>query len=387
VVYPGSAYSPGLPVSPGSPDIEVYLLTCGPGQELYATWGHTALRVKDVNAGIDIVYNWGVFDFSTKHFAWKFAKGRLEYMMAYTTYERFLDEYNYFNQEVISQRVNLDQKEINTMLMLIQENLKPENVRYRYDFFYDDCSTRVRDLFENAVGDNLLYPPSETGKQTTFAKEIERFSKRSPWLDFGIDMLMGREGKKKTTLRDRMFLPEGLSSGLSQLVIRREGQMVPLLANPVTVVTSTAVYPKTPVLLTPVSVFSFLLIVVLLLSAFIKSRSANNIMDITLFFLFSILAAMMLFFNFFTDHLQMRGNMNIIWLSPFVITSLIALILNKEFLWSFRTVFVFTLIFAALAVIMPRSINPAFIPLSLILAVRSSVRAGYSWNPLNIKTI
>jgi len=125
----------------------------------------------------------------------------------------------------------------------------------------------------------------------------------------------------------------------------------------------------------------------LLLSAFIKSRSANNIMDITLFFLFSILAAMMLFFNFFTDHLQMRGNMNIIWLSPFVITSLIALILNKEFLWSFRTVFVFTLIFAALAVIMPRSINPAFIPLSLILAVRSSVRAGYSWNPLNIKTI
>ncbi|HHU35421.1 MAG TPA: DUF4105 domain-containing protein, partial [Bacteroidetes bacterium] len=76
-------------------DIEVYLLTCGPGQELYATWGHTALRVKDLNAGTDIVYNWGVFDFSTKHFAWKFAKGRLEYMLAYTTYDRFLDEYNY----------------------------------------------------------------------------------------------------------------------------------------------------------------------------------------------------------------------------------------------------------------------------------------------------
>jgi len=368
-------------------DIEVYLLTCGPGQELYATWGHTALRVKDLNAGTDIVYNWGVFDFSTKHFAWKFARGRLEYMLAYTTYDRFLDEYIYSNREVISQRVNLDRQEINTMLMLIQENLKPENVKYRYDFFYDDCSTRVRDLLENAVGDNLLYPPEDIRNQTTFAKEIERFSKRSPWLDFGIDMLMGREGRKRTTLRDRMFLPDELSKGLSQLVIRRDGLMVPLLANPVTVVESTAVWQKTNVMLTPISVFSFLLIIVLILSATLKSKLANNIMDIIIFFLFSVLAVMIFFFNFFTDHVQMRGNLHILWLSPFVITSLIALILDKEFLWSFRTVFVFTIIFTALAILMPRSINPAFIPLSLILAVRSLVRGKYPWNPLKLEAI
>ena len=368
-------------------DIEVYLLTCGPGQELYATWGHTALRVKDLNTGTDIVYNWGVFDFSTKHFAWKFARGRLEYMLAYTTYDRFLDEYNYSNREVISQRVNLDRQEINTMLMLIQENLKPENVKYRYDFFYDDCSTRVRDLLENAVGDNLLYPPEDIRNQTTFAKEIERFSKRSPWLDFGIDMLMGREGRKRTTLRDRMFLPDELSKGLSQLVIRRDGLMVPLLANPVTVVESTAVWQKTNVMLTPISVFSFLLIIVLILSATLKSKLANNIMDIIIFFLFSVLAVMIFFFNFFTDHIQMRGNMHILWLSPFVITSLIALILDKEFLWSFRTVFVFTIIFTALAIILPKLINPAFIPLSLILAVRSLVRGKYPWNPLKLEAI
>lgn len=368
-------------------DIEVYLLTCGPGQELYATWGHTALRVKDMNAGTDIVYNWGVFDFSTKHFAWKFARGRLEYMLAFTTYERFLDEYNYSNQEVISQRVNLDRQEINTMLMLIQENLKPENVKYRYDFFYDDCSTRVRDLLENAVGDNLLYPPEDIRNQTTFAKEIERFSNRSPWLDFGIDMLMGREGRKRTTLRDRMFLPDELSKGLSQLVIRRDGLMVPLLANPVTVVESTAVWQKTNVMFAPISVFSFSLIIVLILGATLKSKLANNIMDIILFFLFSVLAVMIFFFNFFTDHVQMRGNLHILWLSPFVITSLIALILDKEFLWSFRTVFVFTIIFTALAILMPRSINPAFIPLSLILAIRSLVRGKYPWNPLRIKAI
>ena len=299
------------------------------GQELYATWEPRLLMRSE--CGTDIVYNWGVFDFSTKHFAWKFAKGRLEYMLAYTTYDRFLDEYIYSNREVISQRVNLDRQEINTMLMLIQENLKPENVKYRYDFFYDDCSTRVRDLLENAVGDNLLYPPEDIRNQTTFAKEIERFSIRSPWLDFGIDMLMGREGRKRTTLRDRMFLPDELSKGLSQLVIRRDGLMVPLLANPVTVVESTAVWQKTNVMLTPISVFSFLLIIVLILGATLKSKLANNIMDIIIFFLFSVLAVMIFFFNFFTDHIQMRGNMHILWLSPFVITSLIALILDKEF--------------------------------------------------------
>ncbi|HHU35004.1 MAG TPA: hypothetical protein GXZ49_07215, partial [Bacteroidetes bacterium] len=167
----------------------------------------------------------------------------------------------------------------------------------------------------------------------------------------------------------------------------RDGLMVPLLANPVTVVESTAVWQKTNVMLTPISVFSFLLIIVLILSATLKSKLANNIMDIIIFFLFSVLAVMIFFFNFFTDHIQMRGNMHILWLSPFVITSLIALILDKEFLWSFRTAFVFTIIFTALAIILPKLINPAFIPLSLILAVRSLVRGKYPWNPLKLEAI
>ena len=144
-------------------------------------------------------------------------------------------------------------------------------------------------------------------------------------------MLMGREGRKRTTLRDRMFLPDELSKGLSQLVIRRDGLMVPLLANPVTVVESTAVWQKTNVMFAPISVFSFSLIIVLILGATLKSKLANNIMDIILFFLFSVLAVMIFFFNFFTDHVQMRGNLHILWLSPFVITSLIALILDKRY--------------------------------------------------------
>jgi len=103
---------------------DVYLLTCGPGTETYSRWGHSALRIVDHAAGTDRVYNWGIFDFSTPAFAWKFARGRLEYMLGVSTYERFIQEYFMEGRWVQSQKVNLESHEVVKMLQLIEENLK-----------------------------------------------------------------------------------------------------------------------------------------------------------------------------------------------------------------------------------------------------------------------
>ena len=372
-------------VSQEIPNVEVYLLTCGPGTATYSIYGHSALRIVIPEKKSDLVYNWGVFDFSAPNFAWKFAKGRLEYMLGVYPYEKFLEDYHYEKRWVISQKVNIEQVEIERLFTLIAENLKPENIRYRYDFFYDDCSTRIRDIFEKSVGDKLLYPPDEVKRQLpTFRDKVGEYQKKYPWMNFGVDLLMGAPSDKRASLRDRMFLPIDLQNGLSALVINRNGKMVPLLQNPDIVLNFEAPLIKEKLFSSPIFLFSLLLIVLLILTAILRGKTVNNSIDIIFFALFSILAVMMIFFNFFTDHQQLRWNLNIIWLNPFIIVCLACLIFNKSGQTWFRITFFITISFLVFLVILPQKINTAFVPLILALILRTSVRSGFAWNPLTL---
>lgn len=375
---------PGL-FSQESQKAEIYLLTCGPGTEIYSVYGHSALRVVIPVSGTDIVHNWGVFDFNTRYFAWKFAKGRLDYMLGDSSYESFLKEYIYENRWVISQKINLEEEEIIKLTALINENLKPENVKYRYDFFYDNCSTRIRDLLEKAIGNNLLYPPEEPGKSLETFRELSgEFQKRMPWLKVGIDLLLGSPSDKKATFRDEMFLPLYLQKGLSSLEVRRSGKMVPLLRNPETIVDFDTPAPKDNFFTSPVFVFSLLLVCLIMITGLLRQRKFNRVLDTILFSVFTVLAVLMIFFNFFTDHIELRWNLNIIWLNPFIIVCLTGLILNKNWQSWFRIVFFLALGFLVFRVVLPQAINNALVPVAGILILRSSIRAGFKWNPLTL---
>jgi hypothetical protein len=366
-------------------DAELFLLTCGPGTETYSIYGHSALRVVIPGKNADLVYNWGVFDFTTSNFAWKFAKGRLKYSLGVTTYERFLKEYEMEGRWVVSQKLNIDTSVIRKMFILITENLKPENISYKYDFFYDNCSTRIRDLIENAVGEELLYPPEKPRYElVTFRTLIGQYEKGVPWLQTGIDLLVGSPADRKALFRERMFLPIELKNGLSEALIRREGKMIPLLTDPLLVVDFPNPETRENLLTSPLFVFSFLLIVVIILAATIRSRKPNDIMDIVLYSAFSVLAVLMIFFNFFADHQQTKWNFNIVWLSPFLILCLVSLILKKDRAIWFRIVFFLTALFLVSLVILPQDINNAMVPLIIILLLRSSQRAGFAWNPLTL---
>lgn len=364
---------------------EVYLLTCGPGTETYSVYGHSALRIVIPAKGSDLVYNWGVFDFNTKYFAWKFAKGRLEYMLGTEPYESFIKTYAFESRYVVSQKVNLSDDEIQKLFLLIAENLKPENIKYKYDFFYDDCSTRIRDLFEKAIGEDLLYPSEEPkAEKRTFRELTGEFQKGYPWRNFGIDLLMGSPGDKKASFRDKMFLPLYLKSGLSELVVRRDGKMIPLLQNPEVVVDIDPPPVKEKLLTSPLLILSLLLVILVALTGLLRGKRANTLIDIIVFLIFSLLAVMMIFFNFFTDHDQMRWNLNIIWLSPFIIICLAGLILKKNWKTWFKITFFLAAGYLALSIILPQDLNNAFVPLAGILILRSSIRAGFSWNPFTL---
>jgi len=366
-----------------SPDTSVYLITCAPGTATYAIYGHSALRVVIPDQKSDVVYNWGVFDFDTPNFVWKFAKGRLNYKLAESSFNTFLQIYLYENRSVWSQKINLYQSETYALMALIKENLKPENIYYRYDFFYDDCSTRIRDLIEKAVGSKLFYPPDVTRTIPTFREKVGEYQKIYPWLKMGIDLIMGTPGDKKASFRDRMFLPIDLQKNLSQAVINRDHKMIPLLQPAQTVLEFNPPYVRQRLYTAPFFVFSLIFILILFLSSLLKKSRLINIMDIVIFSAFSLLSVLMIFFNFFTDHQQMRMNLNIIWLNPFIIICLICLLFNKQGQLWFRLTFILSAVFATLIIIVPSAINNAFVPVILILALRSSARGNFSWNPFS----
>lgn len=370
--------------SQSSNDTIAYLITCGPGTETYSIYGHSALRIAIPEKHSDIIYNWGVFDTSTKFFAWKFAKGRLDYMLDTEITKGFLQSYFFEQRYIYSQRINIDSKELRKLTELINENLRPENIKYRYDFFYDDCSTRIRDLLEKSIGDKLKYPPPESGRIPTFRDMVAKYQNPYPWLKLGVDLIMGSTADKKARFRDRMFLPIDMKDELSKSVVQRSEKRIPLLQNPVVLLNFEPPSVKQNFFISPSCIFTLVIILIIILTALLKNMKAVRVIDIIIYSVFSLLSILMIFFNFFTDHLQMTWNLNIIWLNPFIIVCLAMLLLNKTGTLWYRIVFYITAGFIVIHYILPQEFNIGFILLAIILLIRSSVRCGFDWNPLNL---
>ncbi len=368
-------------------DTTVYLITCASGNELYSLWGHSALRVVIPASKFDMVYNWGVFDFNTPNFAWKFAKGRLNYMLGVYNYDLFIRDYFMENRSVISQRVNLTGVEKLRLMILLAENMKPENRNYRYDFIYDNCSTRIRDILEKLIGDKLIYPPDEPQHTATFRDQIGIYTRSAPWTRMGIDLLVGTPADKQASFRGRMFLPNDLQRNLTSAVINRERRMVPLLSSSESLLEFPSREVKSPLFSSPIVVFSILFILLVFLSARYRLSSFMTYIDTALFLIFSILAVVMVFFSFFTDHVETRLNLNILWFNPFLLLCLWWVIKGKKDTLWFRVVFYAGLLYLPLLILFPGALNSSYLPVMLILLLRSSARAGFIWNPFSIAYI
>ena len=185
-----------------TPDsIRISLLTCASGGEIYSLFGHTAIRYENFTRGIDAVFNYGMFNFNTPNFIFRFALGETDYQLGVTDYERFAAEYDYFGRDVWQQTLNLSQEEKTRLVNLLQENYLPENRVYRYNFFYDNCATRPRDLIEKAINGSLEYADNMTDTQTgtTFRDLLHRYTEGHPWSRFGIDLCIGSQADKPST--------------------------------------------------------------------------------------------------------------------------------------------------------------------------------------------
>ena len=349
---------------------DVYIITCAPGTESYSIYGHTALRVVVRGTTFDRVYNWGIFDFSTPNFAYRFAKGRLDYLLGAYSYEDFLREYIAEERSVWSQKLNLTTAEKEKLFELINENLKPENVKYRYDFFFDNCATRVRDIVAAAATDTVIFPVTEKRKQKSFRKLVDPNQKVLPWLDLGADMLLGLQADKKATPSDEMFLPVHLMNNMLKTIIVHDGISEPLAGPAEVVADFTATAKPGAGSWIPQAVFYLILILVLLITFVFGRPKLEKATDVVLYLIYSIIAVLLVFTNLFSEHDALHFNLLVLGINILIPVLFVFLFTRKKAVTLSRIAFFISLSWLPVSLIAGQGINPALIPLVLIIMVR-----------------
>ena len=343
------------------------VLTCGPGDDFYTSFGHSAIRISDPATGLDLVYNYGTFDFDTPHFYWKFMRGQLNYQLSRTSYAEFIAEYEWYGRPVSEQPLTFEAGQVQNLFLLLETNYLPEYRCYRYDFLRDNCATRVRDIVYSAWAmDTVL---QRTAEPMSYRQLLATCLKDSmEWWRLGIDLLFGLPTDHRCTAPERMFLPAEMEAELAQCTTSGiwtapaiVGPSRPLLTKGRTPLKAS--FP-------PVVVFSLLFAVIAVLTWREKGREVFlRIIDRFLFILAGLCGLFLCFMWFGTNHMCTQWNLNILWLSPLLI--LIAIRLERSprwALWLQEAMF-----FIALVWVLWCHLTVAIIPLIIMLMLRVGV--------------
>ena len=210
-----------------SDSVRVSLLTCAPGSEIYSLFGHTALRYENPAKGEDWVFNYGLFSFDTPKFVCRLVKGETDYQLGVIPYRYFEGEYAMRGSSVYQQELNLTDKEKENVIRLLRENYLPANRVYRYNYFYDNCTTRARDKVEQGIEGKVVYPESE--KMCSFRSIVREYTAGHEWSAFGIDLCLGSEADEPIDERKQMFSPFYMLEYARGAMIHRADTIVPFV--------------------------------------------------------------------------------------------------------------------------------------------------------------
>jgi len=350
---------------------KISLLTCSPGGELYSTYGHSAILVEDQITRKKTVYNYGTFDFNTPNFALKFIKGDLLYMLSPERYKDFVREYQHQGRGIISQELDISEPQKAKIIAFLANNMKPENRSYLYDFFFDNCSTRIRDLFETEL--DLQYPDYQPSK--TFRTLLKPYLSDTPWYHFGTNLILGRPTDNIADFRNEMFLPDHLSENLAKATL--DGHLFLKPAKEIIPRTSLMEPAKWNMpLITMVGIFLLSLLVSLK-----SGRFWRNSFD-TLLFLAAILSGFLFVFMWTsTKHEVCYENYNLLWGNPLFI--FLPIFAFRKNVTAWKWTFFYTIAVALLWFLVPQKLPIAMFFFLLAMLVRSGHRANFFFKPTN----
>lgn len=353
---------------------EISVITCGPWQgELYSAFGHSAFRVHDPDQNIDEAYNYGVFDFDQPNFYLNFAKGYLYYQLGVFDYQRFQSHYIYHNRYVHEQVLNLTPAQKQKLYNYLQRNATPEFEHYRYDYFYNNCATKIRDVtIEALAGDSVKFDGSYITTNYTIRNLTDLYLTEQPWGDLGIDICLGFPMDKVAAPIEYMFLPDYVESGFDHATIVQNGIRVPISKEKIRVYESREEdAPKR--LPHPLYVFSALAIIAAGLCIYDERRKKLSAwFDVLLFTVTGLIGLLLFFLWFATDHKAAATNFNLLWAMPLNIIAVVAMLRSPKWLASY---FLALVVLSAVTLltwpVLPQKLNSALIPVVITLGIRA----------------
>jgi len=312
--------------------VRISIITCEPGEELYASFGHTAIRVVDSLQHLDLVYNYGTFDFNTPNFYVKFARGQLNYVLSRGLFQNFMLLYQFENRGVTEQVLDLTENEAKSIFNFLENNYLPENRYYLYDFFLDNCATRVRDVFTNALGTNLLFDNSNEKQHKTFRDAIEPYLENSSWSKLGIYLAVGYPSDRIMKSAEYQFLPDSLFSQFAKAKFASTGKLIVKETNKLFI--SEKKENSFNLFLSTKFIFTIILIVCILLMLLEKKYKINiRWFDFLLFFIIGLVGTILFLLWTATDHKATINNFNLIWAVPTHLFAAILLLKKSKPLW------------------------------------------------------
>lgn len=355
---------------------DISLLTSMPwDQEVYAMYGHTAIRVQDPKQYLDIVFNYGVFDFNDPGFLFKFVKGETNYMVVPIDYKYYESEYRLRGVKVVEQILNLPQTDKQKIWDALCINALPENRVYLYNFFFDNCATRPRDIIENNISGNIVY--KSTPNNQTFRNLVHECVGADPLVQFGIDIVIGSTADRNATDREKMFLPIYMKDAFENALIKTNGgNSTPLILSEKEIIPNQLPDYKDIKLITPL-VFGIILLIISIAIVCISGRKGKIIsltFDFFLFLIAGLAGCVVFFLMFFSIHPCVDSNWNLVWLNPIMLLiaflSLVKMFSKYIYYYHFIN-FVLLALFILAWFLIPQQLNIAFIPYILALCVRS----------------
>ena len=311
-----------------NPDsIQISLLTCSPGKEVWAQYGHTAIRYYDKESGEDLAINYGIFSLDQTYFIPRFVLGMTDYRMGVQPMDMFLAQYSYEGRGVVEQVLNLSAEDKEVIYKALQENMKPENVVYRYNYFFDNCTTRARDMLVNHLHGKVVYPPAE--EDATFRSMIHKWNNKYEWSQFGEDLLLGVNADRKTTKSEQQFLPENLRSDFDKA--RYNGKPLVKETNVLLDAETEVAEPVFP--LSPLSIALIFAVISLVMMLFsYRRQQVYWAWDLALM-LTSGLMGIIFFVMIFSQHPCVSLNFILLFFNPLPLFFLYNTIKKKKVIW------------------------------------------------------
>lgn len=372
-----------------SDSAKISLITCSPGPEIYARFGHTAIRILDEANKLDVVFNYGIFSFNTSNFYFKFIKGATDYQLGIYETSFFLPEYKERNSSVWEQELNLTVAEKKKLFAMLVENYQPQNRIYRYNFVFDNCATRPRDKILSALSGYVKF--DDVNDQKTFRQWVGVYVGNDSWTKFGIDLLFGLDADKTTSLSESLFLPEILMTEFQSATIIGKNDEVRKLVKEKTLLvskTNDEPEPSSRWIYKPLGIGILILILGIAITAWDANRHRHlKSFDSLLLIGTGLTGLIVCFMMFFSTHPLVKNNLNILWLNPLnIILGILIWIKNVDLrkIIFFYQIFNITLLIASLFcfALSIQSFNIATFPLIVLLLIRTTRWFAYTKHKL-----